>query len=69
MRSIDVAQRLREKHAELGLERQADMARMLGVTEATVSRIYSGKRNPGAVVVIRMLELWPDVFSADGGER
>ena len=66
MRSINVVERLREKQAELGIETQAELAEMLDVTEATISRLYSGKRGAGAVVIMGMLKLWPDVFSGNG---
>lgn len=62
-----IVEKLREKQRELGVRTQAELAQMLGVTEATVSRLYSGKREPGAVVIMAMLRLWPDVFSGDGG--
>ena len=69
-RSINVIERLREKQAELGIETQVELAEMLDVTEATISRLYSGKRGAGAVVIMGMLKLWPDVFRGDGdGDR
>jgi len=70
MRSINVVERLREKQAELGIETQSELAEMLDVTEATISRLYSGKRGAGAAVIMGMLKLWPDVFKGDGnGDR
>jgi len=67
--SIDVVERLKEKQAELGLN-QSEMAAMLDVDKATISRIYAGKRNPSAAVIMGMLKLWPDVFRGDGdGDR
>ena len=69
MCSIDVVERLKEKQAELGLN-QSEMAAMLDVDKATISRIYAGKRNPGGAVIMGMLKLWPDVFKGDGdGDR
>ena len=63
--SINVVERLRKKQAELGIETQAELAEMLDVTEATISRLYSGKRGAGAAVIMGMLKLWPDVFSGN----
>lgn len=66
MRSLDVIGSLREKQRELGLN-QAELAAVLDVSEATISRLYSGKRGAGAAVIMGMLKLWPDVFSDNGG--
>ena len=66
MGSIDVAQRLKEKQAELDIT-QAELAGMLDVSEAMISLVYSGRRNPGRAVIMGMLKVWPDVFSENGG--
>ena len=67
MGSIDVAQRLKEKQAELDIT-QAELAGMLDVSEAMISLVYSGQRNPGRAVIMGMLKVWPDVFSENGGD-
>jgi len=58
----DIVTKLREKQTTLGIQTQAEIAAILGVTEATVSLLYSGKRQPGGKVLRRMLELWPRIF-------
>jgi len=64
---MDVVGLLREKQSELGIELQQDFAALLGISHPHLSLLYSGKRQPGAKVIMAMLRLWPDVFSGDGG--
>lgn len=64
---MDVVGLLREKQSELGIELDQDLARLLGITHSYLSLLYSGKRQPGAKVIMAMLRLWPDVFSGNGG--
>ncbi|HUV74770.1 MAG TPA: helix-turn-helix transcriptional regulator [Anaerolineae bacterium] len=66
MSAINIVARLREKQEELG-STQAELAEMLDVSEGTISRVYSGRRNPGRAVIMGMLKVWPDVFSENGG--
>ena len=53
------ARRLRHLAAAMGCRTQQDLARALGITQARVSQIFSGKYpvKPGALLtLIRMLE-------------
>lgn len=65
MRRADVVLKLEEKMDEEGWS-QAETSRRLGVTEGTVSRMLSGKREAGGKVLLAMVSLWPGIFSDDG---
>jgi hypothetical protein len=64
---MDVVAVLKDKQREEGIEQQQEFADRLGISHSHLSMLYSGKRQPGGKVIMRMIELWPDVFSGDGG--
>lgn len=63
----DVVSRLRDKQRASGIVSQAELARLLNVTEAAVSRWYSGSRKPGADAIMAMLRIWPDILNDGHG--
>lgn len=67
--TVDVARILKDKQIELAIELDGDFARLLGISHPHLSLIYSGKRQPGRKVLLRMIELWPDVFNGGNRER
>lgn len=58
----NLTEKLRRKQRDLGIETQEDFARLLGISQSQLSRMYSGERNPGAGVMMRVLELWPELL-------
>jgi predicted transcriptional regulator len=40
---------------------QAVIAKQLGVSQATVSRLLSGKRRPGRAVLVGIVKAWPEL--------
>lgn len=71
MRSIttseQVIEALRRKQAELGIKTQAELAEMLGVSQAYMSMVYRGKREAGGKLLWAILNIWPDVLSGGNG--
>ena len=71
MRSIttseEIVEALKQKQAELGIETQAELAELLGVSQTFMSLFYAGKREAGTKLLWAIIRLWPDMLSGNGG--
>jgi len=47
--------------ARTNVTSQAAVAKQLGVSQATVSRIISGARRPGRAVLVGIVKAWPEL--------
>lgn len=55
---MDLIRMLREKQGKMS---QADFAECLGISETTLSRIYSGQRVIGEATGRRIIKVYPDL--------
>ena len=65
--SQEIVEALKQKRAELGIETQAELAELLGVSQTFMSLLYAGKREAGTKLLWAILRLWPDVLIDNGG--
>ena len=52
---------LKEKQTELGIEKQEEFARLLGISHSYLSLLYSGKRQPGRKILVAVVQCFPDL--------
>ena len=56
----EIINALKQKHRQAGLT-QVQFAQRLGISQATLSRLYNGQRQIGITTLTRIIEAYPDL--------